>query len=34
MGGRALLAEQDVDFDPGAVGIDDADVLELLDPVV
>ncbi|MFT4881489.1 MAG: ATP-dependent Lhr-like helicase, partial [Salinirussus sp.] len=28
------LAEQDVDFDPGAVGIDDADVLELLDPVV
>ena len=34
MGGRELLAEQDVGFDPGAVEIDDGDVLELLDPVV
>ena len=34
MGGRALLGEQDVDFDPETVDIDDADVLELLDPVV
>ena len=34
MRGRALLAEQDVDFDPETVGIDDADVLQLLDPVV
>jgi len=34
MRGRELLAEQDVDFDPGTVGVDDADVLQLLDPVV
>ncbi|WP_159901104.1 ATP-dependent helicase [Salinirussus salinus] len=34
MRGRALLAEQDVDFDPGSVAVDDADVLDLLDPVV
>jgi len=34
MGGRELLARRDVDFDPGTVEIDDADVLELLDPVV
>jgi ATP-dependent Lhr-like helicase len=34
MGGRELLAEGDVDFDPDSVAIDDADVLELLDPVV
>ncbi|MFB6184792.1 MAG: ATP-dependent helicase [Haloarculaceae archaeon] len=34
MGGREHLAEIDVPFDPAAVAIDDADVLELLDPVV
>ena len=34
MGGRQLLAEADVPFDPEAVAVDDGDVLELLDPVV
>jgi ATP-dependent Lhr-like helicase len=34
MRGRSLLAEQEVGFDPETVAIDDADVLELLDPVV
>jgi len=34
MGGRDLLAEADVGFDPSAVDIDDGDVLDLLDPVV
>ena len=34
MRGRALLAEQNVDFDPESVAVDDAGVLELLDPVV
>jgi ATP-dependent Lhr-like helicase len=34
MGGRHLLAESDVPFDPKGVTIDDADVLDLLDPVV
>ena len=34
MGGRHLLAQQSVPFDPEAVAIDDGDVLELLDPVV
>ncbi|QSG15637.1 ATP-dependent helicase [Halapricum desulfuricans] len=34
MGGRQLLAEADVSFDPETVEIDDRDVLELLDPVV
>jgi len=34
MGGRQLLAESDVDFDPEAVAIDDGEVLDLLDPVV
>jgi ATP-dependent Lhr-like helicase len=34
MGGRELLAESEISFDPDEVEIDDADVLELLDPVV
>ncbi|MEF8882239.1 MAG: ATP-dependent helicase [Halapricum sp.] len=34
MGGRQLLAESDVPFDPEAVEIDDSEVLELLEPVV
>ncbi|MFB6296973.1 MAG: ATP-dependent helicase [Salinirussus sp.] len=34
MGARELLAGQDVEFEPGTVDIDDAGVLELLDPVV
>jgi len=34
MGGRDLLAEQDVAFDPATVDIDDADVLDRLEPVV
>jgi len=34
MGGRQLLAESDVSFDPEAVEIDDGEVLDLLDPVV
>ncbi len=33
-GGRELLAGRDVPFDPAAVDIDDADVLDLLEPVV
>jgi ATP-dependent Lhr-like helicase len=34
MGGRELLAERDLPFDPAAVEIDDADVLDLLEPAV
>jgi len=34
MGGRQLLTESDVSFDPTAVEIDDEEVLDLLDPVV
>jgi ATP-dependent Lhr-like helicase len=34
MGGRDLLAEQEVEFDPETVTIDDDEVLDLLDPVV
>jgi len=34
MGGRELLAESDVPFDPDSVEIDDADVLDLLEPPV
>jgi len=34
MGGRELLAECDVDFDPASATIDDAEVLDLLAPVV
>ena len=34
MGGRELLAESDVPFDPASVGVDDADVLDLLEPPV
>jgi ATP-dependent Lhr-like helicase len=34
MGGRDLLAEQSVEFDPAAVDVDDADVLDRLEPVV
>jgi ATP-dependent Lhr-like helicase len=34
MGGRERLAQQDVGFDPEAVDIDDADVLDLLEPAV
>jgi ATP-dependent Lhr-like helicase len=34
MGGRDLLAESDVGFDPEGVAIDDGDVLELLAPAV
>ncbi|WP_340099165.1 ATP-dependent helicase [Salinibaculum salinum] len=34
MGGRDLLAQQDVDFTPGSVEIDDGDVLDLLEPAV
>jgi len=34
MGGRELLAASDVGVDPGRVDIDDADVLDLLEPVV
>ncbi|PSP53731.1 helicase, partial [Halobacteriales archaeon QH_7_68_42] len=34
MGGRDLLAESDVPFDPATVDIDDADVLDLLEPPV
>ncbi|WP_284009335.1 ATP-dependent helicase [Haloarcula pelagica] len=34
MGGRERLAAVDPSFDPEAVTVDDADVLELLDPVV
>src|SRR6056297_2174976 len=34
MGGRELLAEQSVGYDAAAVDIDDADVLELLEPPV
>ncbi|GGN89776.1 MULTISPECIES: ATP-dependent helicase [Haloarcula] len=34
MGGRERLAATDPDFDPGAVAIDDADVLDCLAPVV
>jgi len=34
MGGRDLLAERDVPFDPVEVGIDDGDVLDLLEPAV
>jgi len=34
MGGRDLLAEQDLAFDHGAVEVDDADVLDRLEPVV
>jgi ATP-dependent Lhr-like helicase len=34
MGGRDLLAQQDVDFAPDSVDIDDGDVLDLLEPAV
>ncbi|PSP34000.1 helicase [Halobacteriales archaeon QH_10_67_22] len=34
MGGRELLAESDVEFDPASVDIDDADVLDRLEPPV
>jgi len=34
MGGRELLAKRDLPFDPVAVDIDDADVLDLLEPPV
>ena len=34
MGGRDLLGQQGVDFDPGAVDIDDGEVLDLLEPAV
>jgi ATP-dependent Lhr-like helicase len=34
MGGRELLAEQDVDFDPAGVDVDDGDVLDLLESPV
>ena len=34
MGGRELLAASDVGFDPGSVDIDDADVLDRLEPPV
>ncbi|WP_247009287.1 ATP-dependent helicase [Halorientalis litorea] len=34
MGARELLADQSVDYDPEAVAIDDADVLDLLEPPV
>jgi len=34
MGGRELLAESDLAFDPASVTIDDADVLDLLEPPV
>jgi ATP-dependent Lhr-like helicase len=34
MGGRDLLAESDVEFDPASVDIDDADVLDRLEPPV
>ncbi|MEF8979654.1 MAG: DEAD/DEAH box helicase, partial [Haloarculaceae archaeon] len=33
-GGRDLLARRDVPFDPADVGIDDSEVLDLLEPVV
>ncbi len=34
MGGRELLAERNVPFDPVEVGIDDGEVLDLLEPAV
>ncbi|MEF8855112.1 MAG: ATP-dependent helicase, partial [Haloarculaceae archaeon] len=34
MGGRQLLAEQSLDFDPTQVDVDDGEVLELLEPAV
>ncbi|WP_136715146.1 ATP-dependent helicase [Halorientalis salina] len=34
MGGRDLLAEQSLDYDPSAVDIDDGEVLDLLEPAV
>jgi len=34
LGGRELLDERDVEFDPASVTIDDGEVLDLLEPVV